>query len=979
MKNIKSFLIVCMLVIANTINIFANDSKIFVDKAEKTYIGTSEATPLIANLKFTDLPTKYWANEAIIKAGALNMVKGYDRKYRPNDKVSNQEALAFIVRVMGLEKEAQNLAKGLKEQAESTSPLPLWSLGYLTVAKNNKLINNKQYSQAMTKDQSTLPNDAFKRDAYATREQTINWLIQGINAIKETPIVSNNQQSIYNYSDWKSTDVDMIENVEIALDNSIIKGNDKKMLNPKGSLTRAEMAQILSNLGDIYNEIVGLVEKYGTIGGIKDTQITKTGQAMIKRDIYVRTKDGKVDIVTYTMENSHKHNDIKNDAVVFLNGKVASLSNLREGMEISYLVDDINNKIYFASVKNSAINQKEVNGKLKKVDFSKNNIQIMNNSRKMFVYSTLQGLMGQDNNGKYIYIGEKKVYEKKVPIGSKINIILQNNIVHKINYVGEDNLQQELRGVVVDNNPEFGYITVLDNDAKEVTKNYFSDDIVVEKQPYYDDRDDIGYLDEIFPSFEYDPRDTTIDKIEAGDIVFIRSQKDDPTYIDKISASPNYIMRYGKVQQIINDIDKINMTIKLEDGQISTYSFANNIFTSKAGKPIDVSAITSGDFVKILVNEAILSPGEVIESVKEIVVEESGHLISNILKGEIGKIDPIQKTISLQHSYKIGKNGWQDYEQIRTINLKNNDTEYYYNGERVSLGFVEAKLKRANGTAYVAIEDNFSGDVARKITFRASRDEMLEPNVVVTTNGIDTFALANSGMITADEGTIIRKNGKLVSPQNINVNDYAVVSLNGQGKASIVDIYDVPVVDTISIARVRIKKIEDNKYFIAKSMSMLNGNEWQYSPIERKFNIDGQTVYITKDGIKNINQFIGYTDETSIDKAFTVVFNGDMATHIIESAFPTKVAFGTVYEAKEGIKLKDGKYLDENNVLKDVSLKNSTINLETGKNTIVIKNNKISSLDKIQKDDKLRVLTEDLPKEIESGMKINAVIIFVEN
>ncbi len=42
----------------------------------------------------------------------------------------------------------------------------------------------------------------------------------------------------------------------------------------------------------------------------------------------------------------------------------------------------------------------------------------------------------------------------------------------------------------------------------------------------------------MFPNFKYDPRDTTIDQIEAGDIVFIRPKEDNPSQIEKISASP---------------------------------------------------------------------------------------------------------------------------------------------------------------------------------------------------------------------------------------------------------------------------------------------------------------------------------------------------------------------------------------------------------------------------------------------------------
>ena len=162
-------------------------------------------------------------------------------------------------------------------------------------------------------------------------------------------------------------------------------------------------------------------------------------------------------------------------------------------------------------------------------------------------------------------------------------------------------------------------------------------------------------------------------------------------------------------------------------------------------------------------------------------------------------------------------------------------------------------------------------------------------------------------------------------------------------------------------------------------MSQLNGEKWEYSPVERKFTIDEQTLYITEAGIQNISQFIGYTENSSIDKAFTIIFNGDRATHIIDAPYPTKLVSGVVYETGDTIKVRDGKYMKDNKTWDAVSIKDPTINLSTKSNTIVIKDNKVTSINSIQKGDKLKVFTETLPSKIESGITVDARIIFVEN
>ncbi len=432
-------------------------------------------------------------------------------------------------------------------------------------------------------------------------------------------------------------------------------------------------------------------------------------------------------------------------------------------------------------------------------------------------------------------------------------------------------------------------------------------------------------------------------------------------------------MKYGKVIQITKNATRAEVSIQFENGQTALYTIPNGVFISKAGKPVNISELVSGDWVKLLVNEAILAPGETIESIKEIIIEESGHMIGDLVKGEIGKIDTIQKEISITNSYVLGKSGWDNFKQVRKLSLSNNDIEYYYDGKRVDLAFVEKYLKRSNGQAYIALEENYAGNVISKVTFRTGRDE------IFNSNNMGTFALAGSGILQTDTGTIVRKNGRLVEPSSISVNDYARVSLNGDGKAAIVDIYDAPINDGVSIARGRVSAIDEGRSFTVESMSQLVGNDWSYSSVSRKFTIDGNTLFITEKGIESIDKFIGITQNSQIGKAFTIVYEGGKATHIVDMPYPTKAVSGTVYSKDGNITLKDGKFINGKGSWEAVGIKDSSINLKTNVNTIVIKGNKVVSPDSLQKGDLVRVLTEKLPNKITGGLNIDARIIFVGN
>ncbi|MBR1737200.1 MAG: hypothetical protein IJ736_09325, partial [Firmicutes bacterium] len=122
------------------------------------------------------------------------------------------------------------------------------------------------------------------------------------------------------------------------------------------------------------------------------------------------------------------------------------------------------------------------------------------------------------------------------------------------------------------------------------------------------------------------------------------------------------------------------MTIQYENGAVGYFDVPDSIFISKSGKPVDPADVQSGDWVRILVNQAIIQPGYMIESVKEISVENSGHDISSIIKGTLGAVNTLQNEISIQNAYKLTNIGWSDYSEIKNLSVDNNDIEYYYNG-----------------------------------------------------------------------------------------------------------------------------------------------------------------------------------------------------------------------------------------------------------------------------------------------------------
>ena len=582
MKKLAAFLLSVSLMAGSVVPAFSlTDTKIYTDPVRNIFLGKDNAKNFINNLKFRDIDSGYWANESIVRAGALDMVKGYNNYYQPSTIVSNQEALAFVLRVMGLEQVAQARGVELQNRVDDNSVVPVWALGYLATAQENGLITERQYRSAMAENRENInPQDRFFGDDPATREQVATWLVQAVNFLNADTLVQGEQQKIYSYSDWKSITAAHAPAVEICTANNIMKGLDDGRFNPQGGLTRAEMAQILSNLDSKYYSAVKIERRYGTIGGIRDIESKQTGTNNSYRNIYVRANDGKIDVLQYRIETSNSPQAENRDCVVYKNGAVLGLPSLKEGDEIEYLIkytespdlaEDAEKEAmneYSQEIKlgeavyvkyNGGLDITTINGTLEAMDYENGQIHIMSTKNDREIYYLAEGLYGDenaaggkkstDNSGKYLIFSENKLYDDKrydkdLPYGSTVKLTLNNNIVSEVTYVGDPVIINEVRGVVTENNPSLGYLTIVDNKGNEITKNYYENDIKVEKQQYYDSDDEIGYIDQVFPNFKYDPRDTSISEVEAGDIVFIRCYKDDPDAIESISASTNYVMKY---------------------------------------------------------------------------------------------------------------------------------------------------------------------------------------------------------------------------------------------------------------------------------------------------------------------------------------------------------------------------------------------------------------------------------------------------
>jgi len=993
---LSAFLILTILLSSAGYVEAVSDINALSDTVENSYEGRNEATDIIRNTEFSDLSQTHWAKEASVRLGALNIVKGYNENgkylYHPESKVSNEVALAFLLRALGKEdlaqREAEKIAQDLYEPEYIKT---LWSKGYLKVASDMGLITKDQYGDALVQVQSELnPKYSFIRGAAVSREQVAQWVVKAIENTDKTALTPiRGQQKIYEYNDWDKISIDKVPYVEAVTINNIMSGNPNGDFNPKGSLTRAEMAIVLKNIDDIYYKTQNIKRKQGVVAAIKTDVELAQGTDKVKNIIRIRTEDGTIDEITYQTEINPIDKKIKKDVVVFNSGKVKGISSLKELDEVEYLIDEKNNKVLYIYDKGK-IEEKTDNGILMPLTQIEDGIiTISDGESNTKSYKLIKGLSGKSVNlngieESYLVIDKKKIMKSFLPVDNWIKLHLQNNIVVEIEYSGQPSQYVEIKGTVVENSPNFGTITIVDNNNNQITKRYYKNLIKVEKQQYYDSEDEIGYLDEVFEDLRYDPRDTTIDNIEPGDIVYMRLDDKDSKYVVNITAKTNYTMYYGKVENLeSNGTSPGKIKIQFEDLTRTILNVDKSVPIFKSNNRISSQDIKPGDWIKVLLNQAVIAPGYEKNIVKEIVVDDGNYLITNVYRGQLSNIEPVQDIFNLKESTKLTKLGWVEYQQNKRLDLSSEDVEYYYNGERISKDYAEHFL-RNSGYAYVAMEENYDSEVVKKVTFRDSKEVRLDMDSVMYSNGSGKIKVKNyKNYINADDGTIIIRHGRLVDEQNIMVPDYVQVILNGHNQAAVVNIEPKPTINDIEIYRGRVQSIDEGVSFQVESHAELKSMNWRYSPISSRFTLDYDTKFYDEKGIIDREDFIDYTEDTQIDKVYTIFTKGNKAFRVVDNPYVREGVRGEIYNINgKTLSIRNTSYYDiPSNNWKDFSGKNIGSNVILQQNSIIIKNGQIAETDDLEIGDKIRVMADVnlMTNYIKLGNKsVIGYIIFVE-
>ncbi|MCT4612596.1 MAG: S-layer homology domain-containing protein [Clostridia bacterium] len=921
------------------------------------YKGRIDGQSIVDTIDFNDVPREYWASEAIIRAGALDMVKGYNNEFRPLDGITNEEALAFIMRGLGYEDRAIELGIEYRNVYPDDSLEKVWSVGYIVLAEEQGIITGENLGDALRLDQENLDANAFARKNIVDRETVAVWLVKLLGD-KLEPVSGYHQ--IFEFDDWKNIDEDNLMFIEKAVANGIISG-DGKSFNPDKLITRAEMAQMLKNIEKYYNEEAKIEKKSGYINRIEDI-LSEEGKT---RKFYI-TSDEVEDVITVT-----KTKFAKEDLVVYRNNRVENSGVIEELESIGYLVDSDGRVLYIFDKGESL---SKVMGRM--IPTEEEGILVVERDGNLYEYKLDTNMYRTKDTGKELRFDGNFMKDEALPYYKNVEVIMTGSVVVDIKKGKDEVVDKEIKGVVIDNNPMLSYITIYTEDG-EITKSYERNKVKVEKQEYTDEEDEMGYIDEVFPNFAYDPRDTKVENIEAGDIVYLRMDGD---LITNISAKTDYSVKYAKVTNIENKGKTTYIYVTYEDGTNERLTASKGVYVSKGGYKVNLSEILDGDWLKILVNEAVIEEANVIKSVKEIVIDDDNKIIKNIYRGEFSHLNHLQGKVVLKDAEKYTKSSWTDYQNMIEINLSNEVVPVFVDGLKVSLEYAENKLYNFDGYVYVATEKYYDKEIVKKVTFSSEREYTLKTDEVVYADGKGNFKLDyKSTLLTADDSTIVRRYGRMVDNISVKDGDYAKVVMSGD-KAALIDIFSKADTSNIDIYRARVKDIETGSRFEVESFSELDDMDWDYSTVDKIFNMDKDIVIYEGGNVLSRDKFIDYTEDSKVGEIYTIATDGTDTLVISDMPYTKEAVKGEVYKIDGSTIYTKDSYVYRRSISKwqETSIKDTSVFIEIEKNAIIVKDNKIIDISEIDEGDKVRIYTNVNYKTKSDSEDIKGYIVLVE-
>jgi hypothetical protein len=253
-----------------------------------------------------DIPG-HWAEEAMTKMNMRRVINGYeDSTFQPNKPITHAEAIVMLVRLLGLEDEAEQASTN---KLKNSKKIPDWARGYVAVAYERGILTEKDLANFQ-------PNKPAKR-----YEIAVLALRAFDNSELEEQITDLNFIDADEIPAWAKAYVQQMFILKLMI------GNPDRSFQPNKPITRAEMSVLLDKMEKLFP---------GKNKATDDEENQDIEGVLTK----IRVEDKNTGTLTIKKENGKSITvDVTKESIIFVNKKRAELKQLKVNSNVEVIID----------------------------------------------------------------------------------------------------------------------------------------------------------------------------------------------------------------------------------------------------------------------------------------------------------------------------------------------------------------------------------------------------------------------------------------------------------------------------------------------------------------------------------------------------------------------------------------------------------------------------------------------------------------
>lgn len=295
-------------------------------------------------VKFNDVQG-HWAEDSMAAMNLLGVVKGYpDHNFRPNQPVRQVEAIAMIIRMLGLADQIDTVA--IPEAVYVDRHIDEWAKPYLALALQKGIITEEELGD-------------FDNNREAKRYQVAVWLARALDLEDEALAATDEALS---FVDAQAVPVWARVYVAVVAGKGIMVGYPGHVFHPNKGVKRAEMAAILSR---IMNRVVGRFDFQVVIGVVQEvygdsiTLLTKGWRHRPLPPVIFHQENVGQNVYGAVGRNVYGRKvvtlEVAEDALIYLNGNRVELGDLEAGNQAVVFVDQSGEAVFIMASSRDAI------------------------------------------------------------------------------------------------------------------------------------------------------------------------------------------------------------------------------------------------------------------------------------------------------------------------------------------------------------------------------------------------------------------------------------------------------------------------------------------------------------------------------------------------------------------------------------------------------------------------------------------------